>query len=85
MDINFLLIKHMRLHFGKPTLSTQILKSIFPVDESHTHALSRGTKHLGLDGQVCFYRRLISDAVKARGCILWPVHVWPLRGNNKTA
>ena len=65
MDINFLLIKHMRLHFGKPTLSTQILKSIFPVDESHTHALSRGTKHLGLDGQVCFYRRLISDAVKA--------------------
>ena len=55
----------MRLHFGKPTLSTQILKSIFPVDESHTHALSRGTKHLGLDGQVCFYRRLISDAVKA--------------------
>ena len=29
-----------------------------PVDESHTHALSRDTKHLRLDGQVCFFRRL---------------------------
>ena len=26
------------------------------VDESHTYALSRDTKHLRLDGQVCFYR-----------------------------
>ena len=54
-----------------------------PVDESHTHALSRDTKQLRLDGQVCFFRRLISDAVKPRGCISWPV--WPLRGTNKTA
>ena len=58
-----------------------------PVDESHTHALSRNTKHLRLDlrldGQVCFFRRLFSDAVKPRGCISWPV--WPLRGINKTA
>ena len=29
-----------------------------PVDESHTRALFRDTKHLRLDGQVCFYRRL---------------------------
>ena len=54
-----------------------------PVDESHTHALSRDTKHLRLDGQVCFYRRLFSDAVKPRGCLSWPL--WSLRGINKTA
>ena len=54
-----------------------------PVDESHTHALSRDTKHLGLDGQVCFCRRLFSDDAKPRGCISWPVR--PLRGINKTA
>ena len=54
-----------------------------PVDESHTHALSRDTKHLSLDGQVCFCRRLFSDDAKPRGYILWPVR--PLRGINKTA
>ena len=54
-----------------------------PVDESHTHALFRDTKHLRLDGQVCFFRRLFSNAVKPRGCISWPV--WPLSGINKTA
>ena len=54
-----------------------------PVDESHTHALFRETKHLRLDGQVCFYRRLFFDAVKPRGCFSWPL--WPLRGINKTA
>ena len=54
-----------------------------PVDESHTHAVSRDTKNLRLDGQVYFFRWLFSDAVKPRGCISWPV--WPLRGTNKTA
>ena len=54
-----------------------------PVDESHTRALSRDTKHLSLDGQVCFCRRLFSDDAKPRGCISWPVR--PLRGINKTA
>ena len=54
-----------------------------PVDESNTHALSRDTKHLRLDDQVCFFRRLFPDAVKSRECISWPV--WPLRGINKTA
>ena len=54
-----------------------------PVDESHTHALSRDTKHLSLDGQVCFCRQLFSDNAKPQGCYSWPV--WPLRGINKTA
>ena len=54
-----------------------------PVDECHTHALSRDTMHLRLDGQVYFYRRLFCHAVKPRGCISWPV--WPLRCTNKTA
>ena len=54
-----------------------------PIDKSHTHALSRDTKHLSLDGQVCFCRRLFYDAAKPRACILWPV--WPLRGINKTS
>ena len=53
-----------------------------PVDESHIHALSRDTKHLRIDGQVCFYRQLFLDTVKPRGCISWPV--WPLGGINKT-
>ena len=54
-----------------------------PVDESHTHVLSRDTKHLRLDAQVCFFRWLFSNAVKPREYISWPV--WPLRGINKTA
>ena len=52
----------------------------FPVDECHTHALSRDIMHLRLDGQVW---HLFCEAVKPRGCISWPV--WPLRGINKTA
>ena len=52
------------------------------VHESHTQALSRNTKHLSLDGQVCFYRRILSNTIKPQGCISWPV--WPLRGINKT-
>ena len=54
-----------------------------PAQKSHTHALSRDTKHLRLDGRVCFYWRFFSNAVKLRGCISWPV--WPLRGINETA
>ena len=53
-----------------------------PIGECHTHALSRDTMHLRLDGQVCFNRQLFCDAVKPRGYISWPV--WPLRGINKT-
>ena len=68
----------------KPTLLSQILNLFLSVDESHTHALSKDTKHSRLDGQVCFCRWLFSDAVKPRGYISWPVW-WPLRGFNKTA
>ena len=50
------------------------------VDESHAYALFRDTKHLRLDGWVCFYRWLFFDVVKPRGCISWS-----LRGINKTA
>ena len=35
-----------------------------PVDKSCTHALSSDTKHLRLDGQVCFFRRLFYGTVK---------------------
>ena len=54
-----------------------------PVDENHTNALSRDTMHFRLDGLVCFFKRLFSNAVKPLGCISWPV--CPLRGINKTA
>ena len=37
-----------------------------PVDESHTCALSRDTKHLRLDGQVCFYRQLFSERCQTK-------------------
>ena len=53
------------------------------VGESHTHVLSKDTKNLRLDGLVCFYNHLSSDAFKPRGCISWSV--WPLRGINKAA
>ena len=53
------------------------------VDKRHIHALSRDTKHLRLDSQVCFFRWLFSDPLKPRGCISWTV--WPLRCINKTA
>ena len=43
-----------------------------PVRESCTHALPRNTKYLIIDGQVCFYRQLFTDAVKPPRCISWP-------------
>ena len=43
-----------------------------PVRESCTHALPRNTKYLIIVGQVCFYRRLFTDAVKPPGCISLP-------------
>ena len=65
------------------SMATNTEIHFLPVGECHTHALSRDTMHLRLDGQVCFYRRLFCDAVKPRGLISWPV--WPLRGINKAA
>ena len=34
------------------------------VCESCTHGLPRNIKYLTIDGQVCFHRRLFTDAVK---------------------
>ena len=39
-----------------------------PVQERYIHALTRNTNCLTIDGQVCFYRRLFTNAVKPRGC-----------------
>ena len=50
--------------------STEI--HFLPVRESYIHALSRNTKYLTIDGQVCFYRQPFADAVEPRGCISWP-------------
>ena len=41
------------------------------LQERYIHALSKNTNCLTIDGQVCFYRRLFTDAVKPRGCISW--------------
>ena len=69
--------------FAKTDLLGRNTKIHFlPVDKSHTHEPSRDTKHSRLDGQVCLFKLLFSDAVKPRGCISWPL--WSLRGINKT-
>ena len=58
---------------GKTDLIATITDIHFlPVPESCTHALPRNNKYLIIDGQVCFYRRLFTDAVKPPGCISWP-------------
>ena len=55
--------------FGYLHASTEI--HFLPVRESYIHALSRNTKCLTLDGQVCFYRQPFADAIEPRGCIFW--------------
>ena len=61
---------------GKTGLIATITDIHFlPVRESCTHALPRNTKYLIIDGQVCFYRRLFTNAVKPPGCISWPWRV----------
>ena len=52
-------------------LHTRTEIHLLPVRDRHTHALSRNTKYQTIDCQVCFYRRLFTDAVKPRGCISW--------------
>ena len=55
-----------------------------PVDESHTHTLSRATMQaLKTTWPDQFLQVAFSNAVKPQGSISWPV--WPLRGINKTA
>ena len=78
-----MLRQYVTVFWKTDRMVTNIEIHFLPVGECHTHALSRDTMHLRLDGQVCFYRWLFCNAVKPQGCILWSV--WPLRGINKTA
>ena len=69
---------------GKTGLIATITDTRFlSVHESCTHALPRNTKYLIMDGQVCFYRRLFTDAVKPLGCISWPCRVHALPRSTK--
>ena len=56
--------------FGKIDLCASTEIHFLPVQE-YIHALSRNTNCLTIDDQVCFYRRLFTDAVKPQGCISW--------------
>ena len=65
-------VNYQLLYVGKIDhlrASTEI--HFLPVQERYIHALSRNTNCLTMDGQVCFYRRLFTDAVKPQGCISW--------------
>ena len=60
----------MWLDLQKTPLMAQELKSKFIADyKTYTLALPRNSKHictyLAIDGQVCFYRRLIVDPIKS--------------------
>ena len=74
--VNSMYDKFSRLYVtgsGKTGLIATITDIHFlPVRESCTHALPRNTKYLIIDGQVCFYKQLFTDAVKPPGCISWP-------------
>ena len=45
-------------------LRTSTEVHFLPVRESYIHALSRNTKYLTIDGQVCFNRRPFANAVE---------------------
>ena len=47
-----------------------------------TPRISRHTKNMAVNGQVCFYRQPFVDPVKPRGCTTGPL--MPLKGTNKT-
>ena len=77
LPVNIKIMPQPKLIFvtgsGKTSLIATITDIHFlPVRESCTHGLPRNTKYLIIDGQVCFYRRLFTDAVKPPGCISWP-------------
>ena len=57
-------IKNVTVFWKTDRMDTNTEIHFLPVNESHTHALLRDTKHLRPDGWVCFYRRPFSDAVK---------------------
>ena len=64
LDRYALLCPYVTVFWKTDRIDTNTEIHFLPVDESHSHALSRDTNHLRLDGRVCFYRRLLSDAVK---------------------
>ena len=45
-------------------MCTSTVFHFLSVRESYTHALPRNTKYLMIDSQVCFHRRLFTDAIK---------------------
>ena len=73
----------MTLFWKTDCIDTNTEIYFLPVDESHTHALFRDTKHLRLDGRVCFYRRLFFRRCQTTRVPF--LALWPLRGINKTA
>ena len=60
MQAKFVVITNVTGFAKTNFMGTNIEIHFLSVDESHTHALSKDTKHLRLDGQVCFYRWLFS-------------------------
>ena len=60
----------IRVYQSVSYTSTEI--HFLPVRESYIHALSRNTKCLTIDGQICFYKWPFADVVEPRGWISWP-------------
>ena len=70
------LLLHIQM-LRKQAILAQELKSMFclySVHESYTHAISRTTTYLVIDGQACFYRQLFrcckTTRVHCRACAL---------------
>ena len=72
----------MWLDLRKPSLSAQEMKSnLLPINKpTYTLALPKNTKHIAIDGQVCFHWRLIADPVKPPWCNTGSVG--PVSGTN---
>ena len=71
LDTSGYLCIYVTIFWKTDHLHTRTEIHLLPVRDRHTHALSRNTKYQTIDCQVCFYRRLFTDAVKPRGCISW--------------
>ena len=70
-NLKICVILYVTVFWKTDHLDTRTEIHLLPVRDSYTHALSRNTQHWTIDCQVCFYRRLFTDAVKPRGCISW--------------
>ena len=59
-------LSHNCDHLGKiDHLRVSIENHFLPVHESYIHVLSRNTKYLTIDDQVCFYRQPFANAVES--------------------